>query len=190
MAKPPCPKCSRNWSQDRDGDHCLLHGEYSAPVVQVELPTRGDAWTPNEERFVSEHLQDMTFQAIADALPGRTRKAVEHLVYQRGWNKRYVRLRPEQLLPLPRGLAPADRAVAVLIRERAANGWAVSNNQMAVATGMVRQQVQRSVRRLFRLGLIEVVRHRDDWHGHRPNSYRWVATDSDARVRGSNEEVQ
>lgn len=193
MELPPCPRCARNWSTGRDGDlGCLLHGDYVAVIPAGEEPKSEGGWSDVEESYVQAHLADRSFRQLSDDLRAmgyqRTQKAVEHLVYQRGWSKKYVRLRPDQLPRLPRGLAPADRAVAVIIRERALNGWAVSMRQIAEATGLHIRQVPRAIRRLVDRGLVEVGRSSDAWHGHRPNSYRWVVTDSVTRVGAAKEE--
>lgn len=196
MTLPACPRCARNWSMGRDGEpDCLLHGDYIGEVATLPAETKsGGAWTEPEEAYVYSHLQDTSFRQIAEGLRAmgyqRTQKAVEHLVYDRGWDKGYARAKPDGMAAMPKGLAPADRAVAVLIRERGLNGWSVSFGQMATATGMHRSSVRRSIQRLLSRRLIEVAQRRDEWHGHRPNSYRWVGAHTAPRVRGSNEEVQ
>lgn len=191
----PCPRCARQWSRTADGGFCCLpHGEYHA-IVSVEPPKAKQAsaaWSTEEKEFVLQHLDDMSFRAIAEditrkakAWHPRTQKSVEHLVYLEGWDKGYVREEEEvPLAALPRGLAPADRAVAVLLRERALNGWTVSTRALARATGLRQPNLHRAIRRLIRAGLVECVTRQDGWHGNRPNTYRWVISDTDIRVGG------
>lgn len=180
-----CPRCVRLWAERAGQRSCMVHGEYYAPDPAPDDGHKGTGWAPSEEAFVEAHLADMSYREIALALDnGRTTKAVEHLVRSRGWAKRYVRRGNEHRpVPMPRGLPPSDRALAILIRERGSGGgWQVSLGALAIAAGVHRNNAARSLRNLIARGLVEVTHAADPWHGNRANTYRWAMFETDSRV--------
>jgi len=186
----PCPRCVRLWAERAGQSSCMAHGEYYVAAPAPDEGHKGAGWSPAEEAFVESHLADMSYRDIALALDnGRTTKAVEHLVRSRGWAKRYVRRGEHRPVPMPRGLPPSDRAIAILIRERGAGttGWQVSLGSLAIAAGVHRNNAARSLRNLIKRGLVDVTHNSDPWHGNRANTYRWAVAETDSRDEGQGE---
>lgn len=179
-----CRRCERGWKElDEQTVYCVSHGETTLPplVDPDGEEFGGERWAADEKGFVLAHLEDMSYRRIAEELCAmgrmRTMRAVEHFVHGQGWNKKYVRgKRAAAPAPLPRGLTPAVRAVAVLLRVRACEGWSASMSQLADETGMDRSQARRCVQKLVKLGLVQVTVSGEGWGRRGPNTYRWVGT--------------
>lgn len=154
----------------------------ASPVAAAAEVKRG-TWSRVEDAWLVDHAESMSYREMADEL-NRTQRSVEGRAYELHAAKRYTRRTRPGLSPLPKGLPPAERAVAVLLRERACEGWQVSASQLAAATGLHRRAVHRAIARLVATGLVERQRTRDEFWGFRPNSYRWVVSDTDTRGRG------